>query len=280
MKMNDRDEPLVVLDELSSGVWRATLNSPRDRNALSADMRREILNALSNARAGGAKVVIVRGDERAFSSGYRLDPGVMRPTTLVEDRIRLVEVTDFLRAYREQPVVTIAEIRGYCLAGGTDLLLASDIAVAATDASLGVPNVRGIGITLLLPVWSWVLGPHRAKLLALTGDTFSGAEAAEWGLVSAAFPGANLEDGVLALAERMAHMPGELLAITKHALNTAWDTAGFSNTLLRAAGLDALSHGTRPVIDFWDTVVESGMRAALRARDEPFPDNRILDLLH
>jgi len=243
-------------------------------------MRREILNALSNARAGGAKVVIVRGDERAFSSGYRLDPGVMRPTTLVEDRIRLVEVTDFLRAYREQPVVTIAEIRGYCLAGGTDLLLASDIAVAATDASLGVPNVRGIGITLLLPVWSWVLGPHRAKLLALTGDTFSGAEAAEWGLVSAAFPGANLEDGVLALAERMAHMPGELLAITKHALNTAWDTAGFSNTLLRAAELDALSHGTGPVIDFWDTVVESGMRAALRARDEPFPDNRILDLLH
>jgi len=280
MKMNDRDEPLVVLDELSSGVWRATLNSPRDRNALSADMRREILNALSNARAGGAKVVIVRGDERAFSSGYRLDPGVMRPTTLVEDRIRLVEVTDFLRAYREQPVVTIAETRGYCLAGGTDLLLASDIAVAATDASLGVPNVRGIGITLLLPVWSWVLGPHRAKLLALTGDTFSGAEAAEWGLVSAAFPGANLEDGVLALAERMAHMPGELLAITKHALNTAWDTAGFSNTLLRAAELDALSHGTRPVIDCWDTVVESGMRAALRARDEPFPDNRILDLLH
>ena len=278
--MNDRDEPLVVLDELSSGVWRATLNSPRDRNALSADMRREILGALSSARAGGAKVVIVRGDERAFSSGYRLDPGVMRPTTLVEDRIRLVEVTDFLRAYREQPVVTIAEIRGYCLAGGTDLLLASDIAVAATDASLGVPNVRGIGITLLLPVWSWVLGPHRAKLLALTGDTFSGAEAAEWGLVSAAFPGETLEAGVLALAERMAHMPGELLAITKHALNTAWDTAGFSNTLLRAAELDALSHGTRPVIDFWDTVVESGMRAALSARDESFQDSRILDLLH
>lgn len=277
--MTDHDDQLVILDELSNGVWRASLNSPRDRNALSAAMRRAILEATARARAGGAKVLIVRGDERAFSSGYRLDPGVMRPTTLVEDRIRLVEVTDFMRAYREQPLVTIAEIRGYCLAGGTDLMLASDISVAADDASIGVPNGRGIGITMLLPVWSWVLGPHRAKLLALTGDTITGAEAADWGLISAAFPGVTLEARVLALAERMANMPGELLAVSKHALNAAWDTAGFSNTLLRAAELDALSHGTKPVIDFWDNVVENGLRAALQTRDESFDSNRVLDLL-
>ena len=278
--MTDPDARLVVLDEPMTGVWRATLNSSRDRNALSSDMRQAILDGLSQARAAGGKVFIVRGDERAFSSGYRLDPGVMRPSTVVEDRIRLVEVTDFLRAYREQPLVTIAQVRGYCLAGGTDLLLASDVALAATDASLGVPNVRGIGITLLLPVWSWILGPHRAKLLALTGDTMTGAEAAEWGFVSAAFPADTLEGKVLAIAEHMARMPGELLAITKHGLNVAWDSAGFSNTLLRAAELDALSHASRPVIDFWDNVVENGMRAALDTRDSAFHTDRILDLLH
>ena len=278
--MTDRElQELVVLDEVSTGIWRLTLNSPGDRNALSAQMRGAILNALSRARAAGAKVAIVSGDDRAFSSGYRLDPGVMRPTTLVEDRIRLVEVTDFLRAYREQPVITIAEVRGYCLAGGTDLMLASDVSVAADDASLGMPNVRGIGITLLLPVWSWVLGPQRAKLLALTGDSITGAEAAEWGLVSAAFSGDILKARVLALAERMAAMPSELLAVTKHALNTAWDAAGFSNTLLRAAELDALSHGTRPVIDFWDNVVERGIRGALDTRDSSFAGPRVIDIL-
>src|SRR5881227_2243815 len=62
-------------------------------------------------------------------------------------------------------------------------------------------------------------------------------------------------DRVRALAERIALMPDELLEVTKQALNVAWDTAGFGTTLLRAAELDALSHGTRPVIGFWDQVV-------------------------
>lgn len=270
---------LVVLDPLSSDVWRATLNSPEDRNALSGDMRRAILQALRDAHEAGAKVVIVRGDERAFSSGYRLDPGVMRPSTTVEDRARLVEVTDFLRAYREHPIVTIAEIRGYCLAGGTDLMLASDVAVAASDASLGVPNVRGLGITLFFPVWSWLLGPQRAKLLALTGDTITGAEAAQWGLVATSFPVDDVEERTRAIAERIALMPRELLGVVKEALNVVWDSAGLGTAVLRAAELDALSHATRPVEEFWAHVAEGGMRKALAARDAAFHGGRILDLL-
>lgn len=277
--MTDQNGPLVVLEELSAGVWRATLNSPRDRNALSGAMREAIMDAAAKAREGGAKVLIVRGDGRAFSSGYKLDPGLMRPDTVVEDRIRLVEVGDFHRAFREQPLVTIAQVEGYCLAGGTDFMLAHDVSVAATDASLGVPNVRGVGITLLLPVWSWLLGPHKSKLLALTGDTMTGAEAAEWGFVSTAAPGDELEKRVVSLAERMAQMPAELLAITKTALNVAWDSAGFGNTVTRACELDALAHASKPVVEWWDNVEKSGTRAAITDRDEPFANGRILDLL-
>jgi len=273
------NDSLVILESLSPAVGRITLNSPGDRNALSGAMRQAILDALREARGSGAKVVIVRGDERAFSSGYKLDPGVMRPTTAVEDRHRLVEVTDFMRAYREHPLVTIAEVRGYCLAGGTDLMLASDIALAADDAQLGVPNVRGLGITLLLPVWSWVLGPQRAKLLALTGDMISGAEAAEVGFVAASYDSGELSGRVEAIADRMALMPPELLAVAKHALNVAWDSAGFGTTVTRAAELDAISHATRPVVEFWDKVVADGMRSALAARDGAFADGRMLDLL-
>jgi enoyl-CoA hydratase len=273
------NKAVINLEQVSPNVWRTTLDSPGDRNALSGEMRQSLLNALEQARAEGAKVMIVRGDDRAFSSGYKLDPGLMRPTTLMEDRRRLVEVTEFMREYRAQPVVTIAEVRGYCVAGGTDLMLASDIAMAADDASIGVPNVRGLGITMLLPVWSWLMGPQRAKLLALTGDYMTGEEAARFGLVAGALPADVLSEKVLALAERITLMPQELLEVTKQALNVAWDTAGLSTTLLRAAELDSLSHGTRPVIDFWDRVEADGMRAALKARDGKFRNGRTLDLI-
>jgi enoyl-CoA hydratase len=190
-----------------------------------------------------------------------------------------VEVAEFMRAYRAQPVITIAEVRGYCVAGGTDLMLASDIAMAATNVKLGVPNVRGLGITLLLPVWSWILGPQKAKLLALTGDFMTGEETAQFGLVAAAVPEEMLSDRCVALAERIALMPEELLEVTKQALNVAWDTAGFSTTLLRAAELDALSHGTRPVIGFWNDVESGGLRTALSNRDDRFGDQRTIDLI-
>jgi len=270
---------MVVVEELSKSVWRATLDSESDRNALSGDMRQALLDALKSVREAGAKVMIVRGDERAFSSGYKLDPGVMRPANLTTDRDRLVDVTEFMRLYRAHPVVTIAEVRGYCVAGGTDLMLASDIALTSDDAQLGVPNVRGLGITMMLPVWSWMVGPQRAKLLALTGDFITGAEAAQFGLVAASMPGTILSDRVVAIAERIALMPEELLHVTKQALNAAWDAAGLGTTLLRAAELDAISHGTDPVIGFWDEVERDGMRAALQSRDHSFTDTRILDIL-
>lgn len=270
---------MINLEQLSAGVARITLNSPDDRNALSGAMRRALLNGLEQARADGAKVVIVRGDERSFSSGYKLDPGVMRPTTAVEDRARLVEVTEFMRAFRASPVVTIAEIRGYCVAGGTDLMLASDVAIAADDASIGVPNVRGVGITLLFPQLSWLIGPQKAKLLSLTGDFVTGVEAEKYGMVAASFPGAELEDRVRAVAERMSLVPVELLQVTKEALNVAWDTAGFSTTVLRGAELDALSHATKPVIEFWDNVESDGIKAAVQTRDSAFSGPRVAELL-
>ena len=272
-------DPLVVVEELSPGVWRATLNSRQDRNALSGEMRETMLRALRDAREAGAKVVIVRGSSGVFSSGYRLDPGAMRPSTVLADRYRLVEVTEFLRAYRQQPVITIAEVRGHCLAGGTDLMVASDISFAAANASIGVPNVRDLGITLFLPVWSWLVGPQRAKLMAVTGDVVTGEEAAQWGLVAAALPDDLLEERVIAIAERIALMPEELLEVAKHALNVVWDEAGLTTAVTRAAELDALAHATRPVAAFWKHVEEGGIRKALDARDGRFRDGRVLDLL-
>jgi enoyl-CoA hydratase len=270
---------VLDVENVTRDVCRFTFVSPADRNALSAAMRERLLQALGEARASGVKVVIVRGSDGVFSSGYKIDPDVMRPSSVMEDRARLVEVADFHRRYREQPVITIAEVRGHCVAGGTDLMLASDLAIVADDASIAVPNVRGLGITLLLPLWSWLVGPQRAKLLALTGDPARGDEVAKLGLVAASLPESILEERVVALAERIAMMPPELLDVVKQALNVAWDAAGMSTALLRAAELDALSHASRPVTDFWADVEDMGIRAAVRARDGQFLGNRALDLL-
>lgn len=264
----------VTCEDLGGSVFRLTLDSPRDLNALSGAMRTAILEGMAKVRSAGGTVVIISGSDRAFSSGYKLDPGVMRPETGVEDRRRLTEVVDFMRQYRDQPLITIAEVRGYCLAGGTDLMLASDIAVAADDAKFGVPNVRAVGITLLLPLWSWLVGPQRAKLLALSGDLFSGEEAADCGFVSASYPAPELAAHSLELARRFAMVPPELLAIVKHGLNAAWESAGFGEVANRAVELDVLSHLSTPVIDFWDRVEAEGVKAALVQRDAPFSEGR------
>ncbi|MFE4500960.1 enoyl-CoA hydratase/isomerase family protein [Rhodococcus sp. NPDC056743] len=277
--MSDSFQSSTVEKEISDGVWQVTLSSPGDLNALSSQMRQSILYSLDRVHEQGGRVAIVRGDARAFSSGYRLDPGVMRPSSVVEDRARLVGVTNFMSAYREHPVVTIAEVRGHCLAGGTDLMIASDLSIAADTASIGVPNVRDLGITMLLPLWSWLIGPHRAKLLTLSGDIFSGAEAAEWGLITASLPEDALGARVRSIAERIALMPTEMLQVVKHALNTAWDTAGIHTTLLRAAELDTIAHSTESVGGFWELVVEDGMRAALDRRKSRYAGVRVLDLL-
>lgn len=268
------DSNLVDVEKVGAGVHRLTLNSPDDRNALSSAMRRSILDALADIRAAGGKVVIISGDNRAFCSGYKLDPGVMRPETVVEDRRRLADVANFLKEYRDQPLITLAEVRGYCLAGGTDLMLASDVALAARDAKIGVPNVRGLGISLLLPVWSWLVGPQRAKLLALTGDLISGEEASQNGLIAASYEDQDLSERVLELAERLDMIPHELLVIVKHALNAAWDAAGFSEATNRAVELDVLAHMSDPVMAFWDRVETQGIKASLLARDQPFETGR------
>lgn len=271
----------VLTEELSPGLWRGTLNSVQDRNALSGEMREAIRQALRDAKAAGGKVMIFRGSPEVFSSGYRLDPGALRTPTTTKDRDRLIETTKFWREYREQPVVTIAEVRGHCIAGGTDMMLASDISLAATDASISVPNVRDLGITMLLPMWSTLVGPHRAKLLAMSGDAVTGEEAAKWGLIAAALPEQILAERVAALAQRIALVPEELLEITKQALNAAWDAAGFGAAIVRAAELDALAHTTSPVNAFWQQVEadQGSLRNVLSARADRFGQDRVLDLL-
>ncbi len=258
-------------DRLASIV----LNRPEKLNALSIELQEEIVQALKEVESDpDVRVAIIKGAGRAFSAGYDIEPGgavAYRERTILADKTRLEAVADRWLTLWECSKPVIAQVHGMCLAGGTDMALLADVVIAAEDARIGHPGVRGIG-TQLTQMWAYLIGPMRAKMLMLTGDTITGKQAAEWGLVAAAVPSDQLEQEVLRLAGRMAAIPVELLAINKTAINRVLENMGLRQSIRNACELDSISHFTPPVKEFWDILNAQGIKAALKWRDRDFKD--------
>src|SRR5690606_26365827 len=137
-------------------------------------------------------------------------------------------------------------------------------------ARIGMPNVRGLGISLLSTLWPLYVGPMRTKLMMFTGDLISGAQAERWGLVAASVPEAELEQAVQELALRIAQVPPSLLRATKLASNRAFERHGHDELIRDAVDIDTMVHFTDPISEFWQRAREEGMKAALRERDAGF----------
>lgn len=265
------------------GKARITLNRPEKLNAISRQMQRELNIALWAAdNDTRVHVVILRGAGRAFSAGYDISAGARREEadpfargrTLLDDDIWQMEDAQRDRmALFDMHKPVIAQVHGYCLAGGTDLALLSDIVIAAEDATIGFPPVRGQG-TPPSHLWTYHVGPQWAKRLLLTGDSISGAEAARIGLVLQAVPAAELEATVEALADRMCMIDPHLLAASKRACNLALELMGFRTMQRLGLELDARSHQAPAVQEFRRISREQGHKAALEWRDTKFGDGR------
>src|SRR5215213_1783846 len=197
----------ILVDDPRPRVRRITLNRPQKRNALNNQLRSEVFEVLEAAdRDRELSITILRGAGHCFSAGYDLsaDNSVDQPyhsasgpgqwsRHVVEGWFSIWDLA--------KPVV--AQVHGYCLAGGTELATACDIVFVADDAQIGYPPVR-----LMSPpdmqYHPWLVGMRRAMELMLTGDAMSGREAAEWGFATRAFPLAELEQRTLDFAERAA----------------------------------------------------------------------------
>src|SRR5581483_7144388 len=151
------------------------------------------------------------------------------------------------------PIPVIAQVHGYCLAGGTDLASHCDLVLVADDARIGYPAVRSMG-SPPSNMWLYHVGPQWAKRLLLTGDTMTGRLAAEIGFALQAVPSGELDDTALALAERIGMVGRELLAASKSTLNHGIDLMG--RTLLQHTSVlhDAISHQSPETLGFWSTV--------------------------
>ncbi|HEX6401458.1 MAG TPA: enoyl-CoA hydratase-related protein [Actinomycetota bacterium] len=264
------DEPVLLSEELGA-VRRLTMNRPAALNALDRELVDALGQALEDAAADDrVRVLILRGAGRAFCAGYDLKEdatgGVMDARSWYEE---LRHSTDEMLRILDHPKPVIASVHSYCLAGGTDLMLACDLAVAADDALFGYVDVRfGSGVvSMFLP---WVVGVRAAKELLFTGDDRVPAEEAlRIGLVNRVVPRDRLDEATLELAEQIAKNEPFVIQATKRAVNRAWDVAGFRAAMATNTELDVLIETANlPARDeFRRITTEQGLKAAIAWRD-------------
>ena len=171
--------------------------------------------------------------------------------------------------HSEKPV--LCKVHGFCVAGGTDMALCSDLLVIAEDAKIGYPPARVWG-SPTTAMWASRLGPMRAKRLLLTGDSLTGAEAAEWGLATEAAPAAELDARFERLLERVARMPVNQLVMMKLLVNQTVHAQGLAHSQVLGTFFDGVARHTEEGHAFVRRAAEAGFREAVRERDEPYGD--------
>jgi enoyl-CoA hydratase len=171
--------------------------------------------------------------------------------------------------YARKP--TVAAVQGWCIGGGTDMVLCADLIVAADDASFGYPPARVWG-TPTTAMWVYRMGLEQAKRYLLTGDEIPAKTAAEIGLVLEVVPAERLEAHATALAERMARLPLNQLVMLKLLCNQTVENMGFASSRLLGTLFDGVARHTQEGLDFVQRSQEVGFRQTVRERDDPFGD--------
>jgi enoyl-CoA hydratase len=271
--MSQAPEPVLLVDD-AGPIRTLTLNRPDKLNALDHSLLGALDDAfMSAASDDDVRAVILRGAGRAFCAGYDLAQDAEEGTKDAAGWHREIRRdTERLLRILLHPKPVIASVHSYCLAGGTDLMLACDLAIAADDAVFGYVDVRfGSGVvTMLLP---WVVGVRAAKELVFTGDDRIGAqEAMRLGLVNRVVPRGELGAATMALAEEIAKNEPFVVQTMKTSINRAWEVAGFRAALEANTELDVMIETANlPARDEFRRITqEQGLKAAIAWRDARF----------
>jgi enoyl-CoA hydratase len=288
--------------ESSDRVARITLNRPDRGNGITPLMPVELAACVERANLDPeVHAIALAGNGSGFCGGYDLvasaegdmsglagaealpgsplDPATIGANHAPESNWDPVtdyqfmarNVRGFMSLFNsEKPV--LCKVHGYCVAGGTDMALCSDLLVVAEDAKIGYPPARVWG-SPTTAMWALRLGAMRAKRLLLTGDSLTGAEAAEWGLATEAAPPERLDERFERLLERVARMPINQLVMMKLLVNQTVESQGLRQTQTLGTFFDGIARHTEEGHAFVRRAAESGFREAVRERDEPFGDH-------
>jgi enoyl-CoA hydratase len=284
--------------EVTGRIGRITLDRPHRGNGITLEMPRELAAAVEQADLDPAvHVIALSGNGKGFCGGYDLVQSAERrseafgdaalagspldPATItanhdprgtwdpmVDYAMMSRNVRGFMSLFHaDKPVV--CKVHGFCVAGGTDRALCSDLLVIAADARIGYPPARVWGVPTTA-LWAHRIGPERAKRLLFTGDLITGAEAAEWGLAIDAPPPEQLEERFEALVERIARMPVNQLVMMKLLVNQTLYSQGLHATQTFGTVFDGIARHTPEGYAFQQRAAEAGFKDAVRERDEPY----------
>jgi enoyl-CoA hydratase len=264
----------VVRYEVRDRKAYLTLNRPKRLNAITMEMARQIKIAVDRANFdSNVHVIILQGEGKAFCSGYDLkqfaeeadcvQPAVWDP---IKDYQAMKQNTDDFSSLWRSLKPTIAKIQGYAVAGGSDIALSCDLVVMAEDAKIGYMPARVWGCPTT-GMWVYRLGAERAKRMLLTGDTITGKQAMDWGLVIDAVPLDKLDETVETLADRIAGVPINQLVMQKAMINQAYDNMGLNGTQMIATIFDGITRHSPEGRWFQEFSEVHGFAEAVKWRD-------------
>jgi enoyl-CoA hydratase len=295
------DQP-TVLYEAREGIARITLDRPERGNGITARLLSELVQCVERADldpqvrvlllsfCGGYDLVEsaegmgagagaqADADSAARPAGSPLDPRVIAanhdPASTWDPMVDFAMMSRNVRGFMSlfhcsKPVV--CSVHGFCVAGGTDMALCSDLLVIAEDAKIGYPPARVWG-SPTTALWAQRVGAQRAKRLLFTGDSLSGREAVEWGLAVEAPPAEKLVERTEVLLARIARVPLNQLVMMKLLVNQSMLAAGLHETQVLGTVFDGIARHTAEGYAFQARAAEAGFREAVRERDEPFGD--------
>jgi len=295
-------QPSTLTYRVTGRIARITLNRPERANGITFEMPRELAECVEQANldrdvhvialagngpgfCGGYDLVIgaeqaLRGetDNRPWPAGSPMDPEVQSanhtPGAVWDPTIDYAMMSRNVRGFMslfesDKPVV--CKVHGYCVAGGTDMALCSDLLVIEDKAKIGYPPARVWGAPTTA-LWAYRIGIEKTKRLLFTGDCLSGTEAVAWGLATEAAPADKLDERFEILLERIARMPMNQLIMMKLLVNQTVMSQGLRPTQILGTVFDGIARHTQEGYAFQQRAAEAGFKEAVKERDVPFGD--------
>jgi enoyl-CoA hydratase len=297
-------EKLTTLTYEATGrIARITLNRPERGNGITAATPLELAACVERANLDPSiHVIALSGNGKGFCGGYDLvvaaehgiaggdeagsasvagtvlDPSVQlanhNPAETWDGMLDYAMMSRNVRGFMslfhsEKPVV--CKVHGFCVAGGTDMALCSDLLIIEDRAKIGYPPARVWGVPTTA-LWAFRIGIEKAKRLLFTGDSLSGTEAVAWGLATEAAPRDQLDERFENLLERIARLPVNQLMMMKLLLNQTVMAQGLHATQILGTVFDGIARHTKEGYSFQQRAAEVGFKQAVRERDEPFGD--------
>lgn len=287
--------------EVTGKIARITLNRPARGNGITMQMPQELAACVEKANLDPqVHVIALSGNGSGFCGGYDLvesaegmlkgEPDPSRPKgspldpmvqmqnhmpgnvwdPMIDYAMMSRNVKGFMSLFHsDKPVV--CKVHGFCVAGGTDMALCSDLLVIAEDAKIGYPPARVWG-SPTTSIWFHRIGLEKAKRLLFTGDCLTGKQALEWGMATECAPADQLDERFEALLNRIALMPINQLMMMKLLLNQSVMQQGLHTTQILGTVFDGITRHSKEGYAFQQRAAEAGFKQAVRERDEPFGD--------